>query len=240
MAIRFVFFDLDGTLLPMDQDVFVEHYFKGLAGKMAPHGFDPKGLIKAIWAGTEAMVRNDGSTTNEQAFWKLFCSIYGEDALRWEPVFARFYAGDFQKLASVCGYTPEAARTVELVKARGYTPVLATNPIFPAIATRSRIRWAGMSPEDFVLYTTYENIGYSKPNPAYYTEIVGRLGLDPEDCLMVGNDVGDDMVARKLGMKVFLLTDNLINKDGTDISQFPNGGFAQLRAYIDQLTDLEF
>lgn len=30
-----ILFDLDGTLLPMDQDAFTEYYFKLLAGKMA-------------------------------------------------------------------------------------------------------------------------------------------------------------------------------------------------------------
>jgi len=31
----------------------------------------------------------------------------------------------------------------------GFRVALATNPIFPAIATEKRIRWAGLTPEDF-------------------------------------------------------------------------------------------
>ena len=34
---------------------------------------------------------------------------------------------------------------------------------------------------------------------------------------MVGNDVGEDMVAEKLGMQVFLLTDCLINIKNVDV-----------------------
>lgn len=49
---------------------------------------------------------------------------------------------------------------------------------------------------------------------------------------MVGNDVSDDMVARDLGMQVFLLTDCLINKNEVDISQFPHGSFEELMAFI--------
>lgn len=237
MSLKAVLFDLDGTLLPMDQDVFIKAYFKGIAAKLAPHGYDPKQLIDAIWGGTMVMIQNTGEKTNEEAFWDYFCTVFGEDARKDAPLFESFYQTEFQKVQSVCGFDPNAAALVQSLKAQGIPVVLATNPIFPSIATRSRIRWAGLEPEDFVLYTTYENIGCSKPNPAYYTEIVGRLGLNPEDCLMVGNDVGDDMVARTLGMKVFLLTDNLINKDGADLSQFPHGGFTQLRAYIDQHTN---
>ena len=49
---------------------------------------------------------------------------------------------------------------------------------------------------------------------------------------MVGNDVGDDMVAQELGMKVFLLTDCLINKHNVDISVYPHGSFEELMEYI--------
>ena len=40
-----VLFDLDGTLLPMDQEVFVKDYFGRIAAKVAPAGYDPKRLI---------------------------------------------------------------------------------------------------------------------------------------------------------------------------------------------------
>ena len=55
MSTKAVLFDLDGTLLPMDQDSFVKFYFGGLAKKLAPHGYDPQALIAAIWTGTKAM-----------------------------------------------------------------------------------------------------------------------------------------------------------------------------------------
>ena len=66
MAITTVLFDLDGTLLPMDQDVFTTGYFKSLCKKVAPLGYEPEKLVKAIWAGMAAMVKNDGSETNEK------------------------------------------------------------------------------------------------------------------------------------------------------------------------------
>ncbi|MBR5751053.1 MAG: HAD family hydrolase, partial [Clostridia bacterium] len=92
-------------------------------------------------------------------------------------------------------------------------------------------RFTGLRPEDFELYTTYENIGYCKPNPDYYREILRRMDLKPEDCLMVGNDADEDMAASTIGMNVFLLTDCLINKSKKDISAFPNGDFDALMRY---------
>ena len=235
MSLKYVLFDLDGTLLPMDQDLFTKHYFSLLAKKLAPMGYDPKLLVDGIWAGTAAMVKNDGSCSNEEAFWRKFSALFGEHVRNDIPVFDEFYRTDFSGAKASCGYTHMAEEAVKRVRSLGLIPVLATNPIFPAIATENRIRWAGLSPEDFELYTTYENSSYCKPNPAYYQQILDRLGADAADCLMVGNDVTEDMVAASLGMKVFLLTDCLINKKNADISQYPNGSFEQLFAYIDTI-----
>ena len=219
----------------MDNDAFTKGYFKLLAAKLAPYGYEPKQLVDAIWAGTASMVKNDGSQSNEAAFWKKFAAIYGEQILADKPLFDEFYRTDFQAAKDLCGMDPNAASTVHTIKEMGLRVALATNPIFPAAATESRIRWAGLKPEDFELYTTYENIGYCKPNPDYYREVAKRLGVKPEECLMVGNDVAEDMIARSIGMQVFLLTDCLINKERKNIAEYPRGSFEQLVQFINTL-----
>ena len=235
MKVTAILFDLDGTLLPMDQDAFTGSYFSNLAAKAATKGYQPDALIDTVWAGTAAMVKNDGEKTNEAVFWELFAAKYGGDALNDIPFFEEFYRTDFQKAKELCGFAPMAKEIVHSLKARGLRVILATNPLFPAIATESRIRWAGLEPEDFELYTTYENSRHCKPNPEYYNDIMAELNLVPEECVMVGNDVGEDMIAEKLGMKVFLLTDCLINKKNEDISKYPHGGFDELKVFLDGL-----
>lgn len=230
-----VLFDLDGTLLPMDQDEFTKYYFKLLAAKLAPHGYDPKTLVDAIWAGTAAMVKNDGHCTNEQAFWDCFAALLGERVRADEPTFAAFYSNEFAGAKAACGFDARAGEIVRDLKSRGYRVALATNPIFPAVATQSRIRWAGLAPEDFALCTTYENSRFCKPNPAYYRDILAALGAQPEECLMVGNDAREDLAARELGIEVFLLTPCLINRDGVDVSTYPHGDFDALRTYLARL-----
>ena len=230
-----ILFDLDGTLLPMDQEVFVKDYLGRMAAFLAPHGYDPQSLIKAVWAGTGAMVKNDGKALNEDVFWYVFNSILGRDAKQDLALFEEFYRTEFQKAKDSCGFNPAAVEAIRQIKDMGYRLILATNPLFPAIATHSRIRWAGLNPEDFELITTYENSRFCKPNPDYYREILGKIALDGSQCLMVGNDVGEDMIAGTLGMKTFLLTDCLINKTAEDITQYPNGSFPELLHYIRSL-----
>lgn len=235
MPITTVLFDLDGTLLPMDQDIFVKEYFGRIAGKLAPQGYEPKKLVETIWRGTGAMVKNDGNTSNEEAFWKVAVAVYGDRIMEDKHFFDEFYETEFDKVKTVCGYHPASVEIVHRLKEKGLRVVLATNPIFPARATQWRIQWAGLMPEDFELYTTYENSRYCKPNLDYYRDILTHLNVCAEECLMVGNDVGEDMIAQQLGMKVFLLTDCLINRIGEDISQYPHGSFADLAEFIEKI-----
>ena len=234
MSLQYIFFDLDGTLLPMDQNRFIKAYFSHLAAKLAPKGIDEKALVETIWGGTKAMVANDGSRTNEEVFWDHFVAAFGPEIRKDQATFDDFYRNEFQLAQSACGFDPRAAQTVAELKARGFTLVLATNPIFPAMATESRIRWAGLNKDDFILCTTYENSRHCKPNPHYYRDILNFLGAEPAQCLMVGNDATEDMVAEKLGMKVFLLTDCLINVQNRELSGYPQGSFPELMAYLDQ------
>jgi len=235
MAITTVLFDLDGTLLPMDQEVFIKDYFGRLAKKLSPYGYEPKKLIEAVWTGTKAMVKNTGMKTNEAAFWEAFDKYFGYPASKDASVHQDFYHNEFNEVKDVCGFDPMAAQIVDRLKGKNIRVVLATNPLFPSVATENRIRWAGLDPEDFEYFTTFENSHYCKPNLDYYREIMDKLYLKPEKCLMVGNDTQEDMVAEQLGMKVFLLTDCLINKAGEDISQYPHGSFTQLDAYLKEL-----
>lgn len=235
MPVTTVMFDLDGTLLPMDLEAFVKDYFGRLARKMAPHGYEPKKLTDTIMNGIGAMVKNDGSCTNEEAFWKTAVAMNGEKIVRDKPLFDDFYENDFDAVKSSCGFAPEASRIVRSLKVRGLRVVLATNPIFPARATKWRIQWTGLEYEDFELVTAYENSRHCKPNPDYYRDILQELDLRAEECVMVGNDVQEDMIARTLGMKVFLLTPCMINRSGEDISAYPHGGFKELSEFLENI-----
>lgn len=237
MSIKAILFDLDGTLLPMDQERFTKGYFQLLAAKMAPNGYEPQRLIDAIWAGTAVMIKNDGKRSNEEVFWEKLTEIYGNKILDDKFLFDEFYENDFQEAKAFCGHNANAARTVMLVKEMGLRTALATNPIFPAAAQETRLRWAGLAPSDFELCTAYENSRYCKPNPLYFADVARQMGLKPEECCMAGNDVIEDMAAAETGMRTFLLTDCLINKKQADISGYPCGSFPELAKFIGKVME---
>lgn len=236
MALKTIFFDLDGTLLSMDQAAFIRLYFEALCAHLAPYGYQPKEIVDGVQGGIAAMVRNDGKRTNEAVFWDAFCQIIGRDAKGDIPLFEEYYRLHFSRTQASCGIMPGAAECVKWLKDRGFRLVLATNPIFPAAATLQRIQWAGLNPSDFEIITTYENSSHCKPNPEYYRQLIREMRLQPEECLMAGNDALEDMIAETACMNVFLLNKELLNKTNVDIRLYPQGDFTDLKRYVESLS----
>ena len=181
MSIRHILFDLDGTLLPMVQDDFVKFYMPLLAKTYIAQGVkvDPQKFIGAVWAGYEAMVKNDGSRTNREAFWSFFDGLFPVSLEESERIALSFYNGDFNQAAAATRPTPLADRVVKAAKKKGLEVYLATNPVFPRCATMNRIKWAGLDAEDFRVITTYEDCRFCKPNPEYFRVILEEAGLNP-------------------------------------------------------------
>ena len=227
-----ILFDLDGTLLPMDLAVFKKKYFTELVKSIAQRGYDAELLMKGIMNGIEEMLSNDGNRTNEKAFFDAMQAVLGDRIYDDIKYFRDFYDNEFDNIKHFVGKNPKAFDVINILKARGYRLILATNPVFPMIATVKRICWAGLSPLDFELITTYEDFHFSKPSKGYYNEILDRFDLRAKECLMVGNDTSDDLSAMNAGIDVFLVTDNLINETGVDISKYPNGGLEDLLDYL--------
>jgi len=235
-------FDLDGTLLRFVQDEFIEVYFGKLKKVFSGLGLDPEKAAKGIWVGTKAMILNDGSMLNIERFWLAFSDFMGikdEKLDDIENACDNFYSNEFNTVKSVLHPSEIPARLVRTMKARGYTVVLATNPLFPPCAVESRLAWIGLEPSDFVLFTNYENSTFCKPNLAYYHEVFGKINKTPEQCMMIGNCPADDMCVGGLGTETFLVTDFMENEAGLDITGYRQGTMEELEAYLLSLPEIE-
>ena len=204
-----ILFDLDGTLLEMHTESFIEHYLQELGAYIGDR-YDAKRMLALIWDATKAMIQSDDpQKTNEQVFTEHFLRAAGLHKEQIWPLFDAFYRDVFPTLVRHTHPSPWAKPIVAAAKRHGYRLVVATNPVFPREAIYCRLSWLELPPEQFDLITVYEDFHHTKPNPGYYREICDRLGVRPADCVMVGNNMQEDMVASQLGMKTFLVTDYL-------------------------------
>ena len=209
-----IFFDLDGTLLPMDYDAFIKAYFGELCKVLAPFGISPDKAVNAVWGGTKSMIMNDGAKSNKDRFWESFVECVGGNSDENISAVDPFYSASFHNVRAVTTENPLAREAVEAARKNGRRVILATNPIFPSVAQESRLSWIGLCRADFDLVTDYATDSFCKPNPKYYLSICERMGVRPEECLMVGNDESDDMMgASAAGLDCYLVTDCLIPSD---------------------------
>ncbi|NLA58757.1 MAG: HAD family hydrolase [Firmicutes bacterium] len=234
-----ILFDLDGTLVHYKFDDFLKAYLEGAARKVA-HLIEPQRFVKQLLDATEAMVKSlDKARTNKQVFWDHFAN--GLEVPLQDLVFLldEFYLQDYPKIREMIGVAPHpvARSLVQQLIGKGYEVVLATNPVFPAVAIYERMRWGGVEDLPYALVTTYENSRFCKPNVQYYAEILEKLGRRPHECIMVGNNTCEDLVAGDLGIKTFLVEDYLV--DDGPFSREPDyrGSFEDM---VDFLTNEEF
>lgn len=206
--LKAVLFDLDGTLLPMNEDEFTKGYFGLLCKRLAPFGYDKESLVKTIWAGTKQMVTNDGSKTNEEAFWDTFASVYGKDKLNDKAQFDDFYLTDFKKAQVFCGKNKYAKDIVDFARKKGLKTILASNPVFPKDGMVTRLGFVRLAEKDFDYISGYEVSHYSKPNPKFYQEILDSNDLKANEVIMFGNSESEDYEpATACGIKCYLVGD---------------------------------
>jgi FMN phosphatase YigB (HAD superfamily) len=202
-ATRAILFDLDGTLLSNDMDVFLPRYFELLTAHMA-HILPPDEFLEHLMQATQKMLSNDGRATNQEVFASAFYPLAGRSRMEMEMEFTDFYTNEYPALQQYTWRKPEARQVVQQAFDLGYDVVIATNPLFPTAAVKQRLEWAGVDDFAFRLVTTYENSCATKPNLLYFEQILETIGYPPEASLVIG-DEDMDMVAAHLGCSTFLV-----------------------------------
>lgn len=235
--INTILFDLDGTLLPMDMESFEKLYFESMAAYLKDL-IDPKELVKSIWASTNTMVHNIEPRINEEVFMEDFKTRIGGDTEVYKERFDKFYDTEFMKAKEAVYENEFMKKSVKILKEKGYKVVIATNPLFPLKAIEHRIRWAGFEPSDFEYITSYERNHYCKPQLEYYEEVLKDIDKSPEECMMIGNDVQEDLIAGKLGLKTFLIKDCLLHRTDDEIATDYSGYYEDFYEFVKELPKL--
>lgn len=204
MQLRAVLFDLDGTLLQNDMDVFTTHFLRRLTPHLL-HRVMPEHVVKSWQAALHIMANNtDPNLTNQQVFDLSFYPRIGVLREELEPLLDTFYTTSYPELSSLVRPQPGARETVEAMLDAELDVVVATNPIFPMTAVAQRLEWVDLMDLDFKLITSSENMHATKPNVEYYREIADLIEHKPSECLMIGDDyINDIRPATRLGMHTY-------------------------------------
>lgn len=232
---RALLLDLDGTILDLDIYKFIPVYIDALAERFV-HMINKDDFIRHLFASTKKMTENtDALKTNRTVFYEEFCPGIGYDYADIEPIVEDFYRNEFPNLHCWSREHPQALPLIKAARRKKLTLVLATNPIFPAAAILERLSWSGLSPDNFHLITTMDNMHFCKPKAEYYLEISTMIGCPPRECLMAGNDTEDDLCASSAGMDTFLVEDFLLQHGpGEPVCDY-RGSLADLVSLVEKM-----
>jgi HAD superfamily hydrolase (TIGR01662 family) len=229
--LRAVLLDLDDTLLDTNMERFLSLYFKALGRRMSQF-VAPDELVRMLLASTRVMMNNhDPTITNQQALDADFFPRLGYSEALVRPVIQAFYEEDFPALKRYTRPRSQARPLVQALFDGGYDVVIATNPLFPRRAIEHRLDWAGVLDFPFKLITSYENSHFCKPNPRYYQEILDELDCRPEEAIMVGDDLENDIEpASQLGLRTYWI----MNPNREDAIPYPGlrGTLADCLAWV--------
>ncbi|TME28632.1 MAG: HAD family hydrolase [Chloroflexi bacterium] len=96
---------------------------------------------------------------------------------------------------------PDGATTVKLLRDRGYRIGLLSNTWWAADWHNADLVMHGLAALiDVIVYTS--DLAHSKPHPAVFDEVASRLGVEPQECVMIGDRMVDDVSgALEAGMR---------------------------------------
>jgi FMN phosphatase YigB (HAD superfamily) len=226
--------DLDDTLLDTNLDAFMPAYFQALTQHLAQHSASST-MLRALLAGMNLMNDSEDPTrTLEEVFDADFYVQLGLSKQDLVHVLEEFYDAVFPTLAQHTRRRPEALPLIDWAYSRGYRIAIATDPLFPRKATYHRLRWAGFDPERFELISSFEHFHFTKTHPAYYAEVLGRLGWPEGPVLMVGNDPERDLMpAHRLGLRTFFVDGESGSSPGFEAGR---GRLADLRPWLESIS----
>lgn len=228
-------------------DTFIPAYLQSLCEHLAP--FIPaEKLVSTLMSGTQAMLDNDmPDKALKEVFDQAFYPVLGIQEANYIQRFDSFYSDEFSKLQQLTQFRPEAVSMIEEAFNRGYNIAIATNPLFPMTAIQQRLEWAGLSPEiyPFLLIPSYETFHFAKPNTAFFTESLAKLGWPTGPVVMVGDDFDHDIApARVLGIGNFWIIENGVPSGEELPTSAGCGNIQDLLPWIDSVQaedlDLDF
>jgi len=226
--------DLDDTLLGNSMSKFLPAYFTALQKRLSQI-IKGKDLHQEMIASAQVVQTNqDPTRTNLDVFITDFAQRIETDVEEVRALLTAFYQKDYPRLQRYTTFRPEAPQVVDYLLTANYSVVIATNPLFPAMAIEQRLAWAGIDGRPYALVTTMENSHFSKPNPRYYREILNKIGSPAEATWMVGDDPENDIEpAGQLGLKTWWITDHQ-SPAATAATPYKQGSLAQFFTWLKQ------
>ncbi|MHB8133476.1 MAG: DinB family protein [Anaerolineaceae bacterium] len=235
-------FDLDGTLLMNTVSEFIPAYLN-LLGNFLGKDQSSQEIQSAVLTATNLMVHNnDPARTLEECFDDYFYSKIKTSKKDLLKDILDFYENNYPQLKKFTSPFFEVKPVINNFVQMGISLIIATNPLFPKTAITQRVKWANLDPKinEYTLITSYEAFHFAKPNPAYFAEILAKLGWPEGPIGMVGNDWEMDILpAEVIGIPTYFLgkPEHVLNISRHPLSS--QGNWEELEDWVKKISMVE-
>lgn len=186
--IKAVIFDMDGVLID-SEGVYLDYEFEFVKKK------NPAARIEQL----HPMV---GATS--QAAWEVVARAV-DNGQTWEELRKEYRQRDiYSEVDYRSIYRPEATEVLEILKSRGYHLAVASSTQLDLV---ERVLEENGIRSFFEVVVSGNQFKRSKPDPEIYLFTAGRLGVKPEECLVVEDSTIGITAAHRAGMTIAAVID---------------------------------
>ncbi len=131
---------------------------------------------------------------------------------------------------------PETLPVLQTLRQQGYKLGLLTNSFLPMWMRDEELRAYGLL-EFFDARVSAADVGYLKPHPAIYHDLLGQLGLGPRQAVFVGDRPANDIAgANEVGLVSVLICPPYLERELSNVTpDYTIDRLDQLLPLIDQL-----
>jgi len=154
-----------------------------------------------------------GDESNSELTVRTMAETTGQSPEKIRTTLNQFYDEIYPFLQSCIQPVAGVVKLIEELRDAGHKVIIATNPIYPASAVKQRLMWANLPAQDadYDFITSADNMHYAKPDPAYFAEILGRIGVEPDETIMVGDSFRNDIrPAQTIGIHTYHLKEHTL------------------------------
>lgn len=106
-----------------------------------------------------------------------------------KPFFEAAFAQAFAQVKDALPVDDSVSRLVAQLHEQGLAVAIVCNPIYPEALKEQRIQALGLGDylETFAFCSASDNTHFAKAEPAFYAEVVARVGAEPDETLLISD-----------------------------------------------------